>query len=467
MRVLMLIVLISLTSCATHAPVLTEHQPNQARTTLGIAEGVTENDGTTAWRGIEDAHADRWQLPVDGSEWAGVKRFDTFGPACPQPGQAVMVEDCLFLNVFAPSNKATTSKLPVLVWIHGGGFVGGKGGNDPMGFSRRGVIVVTFNYRLGALGFHDWPGWDASKPRNFAQADMVKALEWVKANAVRFGGDAGNITIAGHSAGGMGVQLMMVDPRAPGLFQRAIADAGYATWPLPQAANPTAEQRTRIRYAALETDVSAAEWVKRKPGFHLPIVGGSDLPRSPIAMFRSGDQARVPFMSGANSYDGFGIIDAAGWSTATFLALYRDNAKVQAAYASDFAVSDDQAAARMFGDMRYLFASWSTVRAMPAVQQPGYLFYFRRASERQPGATHGDHYGHPDDPASVALMSYYFAFAKTGAPEVGGLPRWPFYTDERPVWMVVDRQSKATVGAMNEKMQVLSTLDFPAVHNFK
>lgn len=461
MRFLLVIVLSLLPACATRAPVRDQLEANQVQTTLGIAEGVTGSDRVTAWKGIEYARAERWQLPSDGPHWTGVKRFDAFGPSCPQPGQATMVEDCLFLNVFATSNAKSTSKRPVVVWIHGGGFVAGKGGNDALGFSKRGAIVVTFNYRLGELGFHDWLGWDASRPRNFAQADMVKALQWVNGNAAQFGGDPGNITIAGHSAGGMGVQLMMVDPRARGLFQRAIADAGYATWPMPQAANPTAELRMRIRYAALETDVTAAQWVERKPGFHLPIVGGSDLPRSPIAMFRSGDQARVPYMSGANSYDGFGIIEAAGWTTDAFLPPYRDNARVRDAYASDLAVSDDQAAARLFGDMRYLLASWSTVRAMPQVKQPGYLFYFRRASEGKPGATHGDHYGHPDDPASSALMSYYLAFARTGVPKVDGLPYWPPYTVGKPVWMVVDKEAEATRAAMDEKMEVLSALEFP------
>lgn len=455
MRMLILLIL-AVSGCA-----MTRPSPTRIVTTQGIAEGDVASDGSTAFRGIEYARAGRWQLPTDGPTWSGVKRFDAFGPACPQAGQEATVEDCLFLNVFAPADRAARGKLPVVVWIHGGGFVGGKGGDDPLGFSKRGVIVVTFNYRLGELGFHDWPGWDASKPRNFAQADMVKALQWVNVNAAQFGGDPANITIVGHSAGGMGVQLMMVDPRARGLFQRAIADAGYATWPLPQAAIPSDEERTRIRYGALETEVSALEWISRKPGFHLPIVGGSDLPRSPIAMFRSGDQAKVPYMSGANSYDGFGIIKSAGWTTATYLPAYRDNPKVRAAYATDFAVSDDQAAARMFGDMRYLFASWATARAMTAVNQPGYLFYFRRASEGMPGATHGDHYGHADDPASVALMSYYLSFAKVGMPQVEGQPRWRPYTEGSPVWMVVDREPEATMAAMDEKMGVLRTLEFP------
>lgn len=451
-----------LASCATHAPVPTQLATRQVQTTLGIAQGVVGSDGVTSWRGIEYAHANRWKLPLDGPKWSGVKPFDAFGLACPQAGQARMVEDCLFLNVFVPSTHASPGKVPVVVWIHGGGFVGGKGGNDPFGFSKRGAVVMTFSYRLGEMGFHDWAGWDASMPRNFAQADMVKALQWVKANAASFGGDPENITIAGHSAGGMGVQLMMVDPRARGLFQRAIADAGYATWPLPHAANPTAEQRTRIRDAALETDVSAAQWIARRPGFHLPIVGGSDLPRSPIAMFHSGDQTEVPYMSGANSYDGYGIIDAAGWSTATFLPPYRNNPNVRAAYGSDFLVSDDQAAERMFGDMRYLFASWSTVRAMSTVKQPGYLFYFRRASNGQPGATHGDQYGHADDAASVALMAYYLAFATTGLPDVEGLPHWSPYSAADPVWMVIDTKPAATPSAMDEKMQLLRTLEFPA-----
>jgi len=299
MRIFLPLLAVALTACSSGSL-----PDGQVKTTQGVAQGVT-SDGLTQYLGIEYASAERWKLPKKGPSWEGVKTFDTFGPACPQEGQAVMVEDCLFLNAFTPEETKSDDKLPVMVWFHGGGFRAGEGGDGPKNFAREGIIVVTFNYRLGLLGFRDWPGWSEKDTRNFGQADMVKALEWVNENIGGIGGDTENITIAGHSAGGMGVQLMMVDPRAKGLFVRAISHAGYGAWPFPEAYNPSDEERARIRYGALEIEARPEALVAKVPYFHLPYIGGSDLPRQPVEVFKSGDQAAVPYMAGANSYDGF------------------------------------------------------------------------------------------------------------------------------------------------------------------
>ncbi|MEO0606413.1 MAG: carboxylesterase family protein, partial [Myxococcota bacterium] len=299
LRVLWLFIV--LVSCTARAP-----SAEPVRVTEGLAHGVTKR-GITSWLGLEYARAERWRLPTAGPSWDGVRTLDTPGPACPQPGQAVMVEDCLFLNVFAPEGPTAVRK-PVLVWIHGGGFRNGEGGVAMGQLVRQGIVVVTFNYRLGLLGFRDWPGWGPEDPRNFGQADMVAALQWVSANIAAFGGDPDNVTIAGHSAGGMGVQLMMVDPRARGLFHRAIAHAGYGTWPFPRAMNPSEEARASLRIAPLEHDATAAELVARVKHYHLPVRGGADLPEQPVDAFEAGRQAPVPYLAGANSYDGHDTI---------------------------------------------------------------------------------------------------------------------------------------------------------------
>jgi para-nitrobenzyl esterase len=267
MRLFVMAIAALITAC-TSLP-LPEGQVN---TTQGVGQGVSA-EGISSFLGIQYARAKRWQLPEDGPSWDGVKTLNTLGSACPQDRQTSMVEDCLFLNVFAPNGSAPGARLPVLVWFHGGGFRAGQGGTGPKVLALEGVVVVTFNYRLGVLGFRDWLGWSEADPRNFGQADMVKALQWVKANIAGFGGDKNNVTIGGHSAGGMAIQLMMVDPRARGLFQRAFSDAGYATWPFPKAANPTAEQRLVMRYGKLDLDATLAELVAQTPYFHLPYVG--------------------------------------------------------------------------------------------------------------------------------------------------------------------------------------------------
>ncbi|NJR20664.1 MAG: carboxylesterase family protein [Hyphomonadaceae bacterium] len=206
---------LGLSACASlSTPTLPE---GQVRTQQGVAQG-TISDGIISWRGIEYARAQRWALPGRAPNWTGVKTANAHGPSCPQAGQTDMVEDCLFLNVFAPQNPKQQQKRPVLVWFHGGGFRAGSGGDAPRLWAKEGLVTVSFNYRLGVLGFRDWAGWDADDPRNFGQADMVAALEWVRDNISAFGGDPNNVTIHGHSAGGMAVALMLVDARARGFI---------------------------------------------------------------------------------------------------------------------------------------------------------------------------------------------------------------------------------------------------------
>lgn len=454
-RFFLTIFAVGLTAC-TAAPL----PDGQIKTSQGIAQGVT-SEGLTKFRGIEYAKAKRWALPKNGPKWDDVKTFDNFGPACPQEGQAVMVEDCLFLNIFTPESTSTDAKLPVMVWFHGGGFRAGDGGDGPQNFARDGVIVVTFNYRLGLLGFRDWPGWSEKDTRNFGQADMVKALEWVNENIDGFGGDKDNVTLAGHSAGGMGVQLMMVDRRAKGLFQRAIAHAGYGAWPFPKAYNPTPEERARIRYGALETEATPQELVAKVPYFHLPFIGGSDLPRQPLEVFKSGDQAAVSYMAGANSYDGYGTLQGAGFEPGAFAKRYKRDALVQIAYDTDIAASEDQFASRLFGDMRYVYSSWQTARQMQTVDKPGYLFYYDASSEGLPGAAHGAQYGALFGQSDFPMKSYYLNFIKTGDPNGEGLPRWDYYGGKSLQWMIFDPAPKSVRSPLTKRMQVIETLEFP------
>jgi para-nitrobenzyl esterase len=372
------------------------------------------SDGIAQWRGIEYATAERWKLPELNPDWTA-SDMQNFGPACPQDGQAVMVEDCLFLNVFAPEENI--SDLPVMVWIHGGGLRAGQGGDGPKNFTHDGVLVVTFNYRLGKLGFMDWPGWDEDDPRNFGQADMVAALKWVQENIAKFGGDPDNVTLAGHSAGGMGVQLMMIDPRAEGLFDRAWSHAGYGNWPFPKAYNPSDEERTRIRYGALRTEASAAQIVSETPYYHLPYVEAPFLKSRPAHAFNHDAFQRVPYVAGANSYDGAGTMQGAGYTVERFLALV-DSPEIRAAYAGDFAVSDEQAAQRIFGDLRYFRSSvWTAFYAN------GWTFYYDAREGNAPGAYHGQQLNDMFAGKPSPFRAAFVRFAKTGD------PGWPKLQD--------------------------------------
>jgi len=378
-----------LTGCTLASPV---------QTGPVVSEGPYEIVSTL---GIEYATAERWELPRVKVDWtAGTD----FGPACPQAGQAVMVEDCLFLNVFAPDTDATD--LPVLIWIHGGGFIAGEGGTGPKSFAGDGVVVVTFNYRLGKLGFHDWAGWDETDPRNFGQADMVAALDWVQTNIAQFGGNPNDVTLVGHSAGGMGVQLMMVDPRADGKFARAWSHAGYGSWPFPKAYNPTPQERQLIRYGALETSRSAEELVSGMSVFHLPYIDAPFLKVQPVDLFVSDK----PYVAGANSYDGAGTLQGAGFTPESFLSQI-DNPALREVYAADFAISTQHAAQQIFGDMRYLLSSAETAQAAN-----GWLFYYDEVQGDLPGATHGQQYDRLFADAPFAMRDAMLAFIRTGEP---------------------------------------------------
>jgi len=371
---------------------------------------ATADRSPRSYLGIEYAKAERWELPVVNADWENAAPFDRMGPACPQDGQAVITEDCLFLNVFSPSDA---THAPVVVWFHGGGFRAGSGGDGPKTFVDDGVVVVTFNYRLGNLGFHDWAGWDKTDPRNFGQADMVAALDWVQENIAKFGGNPKDVTLFGHSAGGMGVQLMLTDTRAKGKFAKAWTHAGYGAWPFPKAYNPNPEDRARIRYAALETTKPAKKIVEQTPYFHLPYIDAPYLREQPSELWSTGDIADVPIVSGWNSFDGAGTLGGAGFSEDGFLERI-DSPEIRAAYAEDFAISNAQAAQRIFGDMRYGYSS------LTLMERTGmWAFYYDTRKDGAPGAYHGQQYDALFNGAPSEFRDAVLRFIQTGNPGWG------------------------------------------------
>ena len=372
-----------------------------------VSDGIIA-DGVVSHLGIEYAVAERWKLPELNESWEAAAGFTKFGPACPQKGQAVMTEDCLFLNVFAPEDAKNA---PVLIWFHGGGFIAGQGGSGPKTFADDGVVVLTFNYRLGRLGFHDWLGWDENAPRNFGQADMVAALEWVQANIERFGGDPKDVTLMGHSAGGMGVQLILTDPRAEDKFSRAWAHAGYGAWPFPKALKIMPEVDARINYGGPGTDIPAADIVAQTPFYHLPYTDAPFLREQPAGLWDKGKAVDIPIVTGWNSYDGAGTLGGAGFSVEGFLKRI-DSPEIRAAYADDFAVSDTQAAQRIFGDMRYGVSSLELAENA----KKGWVFYYDARQGSAPGAYHGQQYDELFGGVSSDFRTALLSFIKTGNP---------------------------------------------------
>ncbi len=478
-------------------------------TSSGPVQGVVEGD-LAVFRGIPYASAPvgdlRWQ-PPRAAGWSEVLDASSFGSACPQtprPGLPAerMSEDCLTLNVWTRKDAlgGASRELPVMVWIHGGGFRGGTGASaaaDGSHFVRDGAVLVSINYRLGALGFfaHDAIRKSAAgvPGGNYGVMDMIAALEWVRGNIDEFGGDSSNVTIFGMSAGGMAVQLLMVAPRAEGLFHRAISMSGYGTWPLPRTGeavfgHPRAEDLgARIATRAVGGDpdapqkmsmrqlraLPAEDLVRGVVSLHLPLVDGEIIPDEPASLFAAGKQHDVPFMTGGASYDG-AIMPMARIPHAPFLeSLGEDEAAFRELYRDDFAVSDELGASRLFGDARYLVASRFLGKRMDTVSSPAYLYYYHFVPMEKrvewPGSPHGAEvpplFGNflaPNGPSDdetrrvgAQLREAFVNFARTGAPAAEAMPEWPAYTAENDAWMVIGSRPVVRRGVIRGRLDLI------------
>lgn len=299
--------------------------PTLVTTQNGDVRGVVEGDLVT-FRGIPYAAPPvgdlRWKAPQDPANWSGERDASAFGNTCPQVespfGAGSVNEDCLFLNVTTPS---TAGSHPVMVWIHGGAFVAGSGqeaGYDPTRLAEEDIVVVTFNYRLGALGFLPHPALtdEAGESGNYGFMDQQKALQWVQHNIAAFGGDPRNVTIFGESAGGHSVYTHIVTPSSKGLFHKAIAQSGayyptqpsmaigYALYGLPFAerAGITATDPAQIR-ASLRNMSVAEVLTAQASDWYVPVTGGL-LPMSIYDAVTAGEFNPVPVISGSNLNEG-------------------------------------------------------------------------------------------------------------------------------------------------------------------
>jgi para-nitrobenzyl esterase len=454
----------------------------------GKVAGVAA-DGVIAWKGIPFAAPplgkNRWRAPQPVQKWSGVLQAKTYGHDCMQipfpsdaaPLGAAPSEDCLMLNVWRPAN-VSAKKLPVLVWIYGGGFV--NGGSSPSvydgsAFARQGVIMVSFNYRLGRFGFFAHPSLTAAKEGplgNYAYMDQIAALKWVKQNIAAFGGDAGNVTIMGESAGGASVLSLMASPPAQGLFNKAIVMSGggrslIGGRPLSSGTpeQPSAEEvgvnfaksvgiegtgaQTLAALRALPAEKilgnlnMAAMFAPQGPVTYVggPVVDGTIVPLGTEDAVRQGKLAHIPLLIGSTSADlGFAFAPDKDQLFASFgadaqaaRAIYDPDGKA-ALPASMSAVGADRS---MHEPARYV-ATEMTKRGDPAWL---YRFSYVADSMRKewPGAPHATDipyffdtvaakYGAaltPKDAAAAKSASAYVAnFAKTGNPNGAGLPQW-------------------------------------------
>ena len=285
----------------------------------------------------------RWKPPQPAAHWQGVREAKEYGPACWQtqyPGGSIYVsklpplsEDCLTLNIWTGA-KSAKDKLPVMVWIHGGGFTRGTGTStsyDGENFARKGVVLVTINYRLGIFGFLAHPALTAESSHhasgNYALLDQIAALEWVKKNIAAFGGDPRNVTIFGESAGSWAVNCLMASPLAKGLFQRAIGESGGQFSPMKSLADAEKAGRQFAASLGVSADADALKALRAKPAEELlkasdtptasPDVDGWVLPEEINTIFAAGKQNDVPLIVGSNADEGTTLAPQLAQTTAT------------------------------------------------------------------------------------------------------------------------------------------------------
>jgi para-nitrobenzyl esterase len=378
-------------------------------------------------------------------------------------------EDCLYLNIWSPARKAS-ERLPVLVWIHGGGYTNGSA-SMPLywgdALARRGIVVVSIAYRLGPLGFLAHPrltaesGHDTSG--NYGLLDQIAALEWVQRNIAAFGGDPGRVTIAGQSAGAMAVSILMASPRAKGLFHGAIGQSGGLFEPLqlaPQYLLDNAEKDGEAYVRSLHSD-SIAE-LRRRPAAELltgtaarvnhPVIEPAVLPVAPYDAFVSGSYNQVPILVGFNADEARALVDVSQVRGATFAAdIARSFGALPPALIDAYPHGDDvqarQARLDFERDLRFGWDMWTWAR-LQSVHGRAYFYRFEQSPPFPPtsvrhgwGASHFaelwyafDHLDQEDwkwiaaDRKVAALMaSYWTAFVKRGDPNGEGLPRWPTF----------------------------------------
>jgi len=453
-------------------------------TESGVLSGSLER-GVAVYRGVPFAAPPvgpmRWRPPAPAPRWQGTRKADSFAPACMQEGVSMpgetppaLSEDCLYLNIWAP-RSTHAQKLPVIVWIYGGGYRNGSAAmplywGDRL--ARKGVVVVTIAYRIGPLGFLALPALtqesDSHSSGNYGLLDQIAALEWVQRNIAAFGGNPAQVTIAGQSSGSMSVSVLMASPRAKGLFQRAIGESGGLFEPLQLAPNYLLAnaEKDGERYVA-SLGVGTLPQLRLLPATALlgganaggvthPVIEPTVLPRSPYEAFASGQQNDVPILIGSNAEEARALTDVTEVRAATFDADIESRfgalpPAIMAAY--PHATDEEARTARLNleRDLRFGWDMWAWAR-LQATTGHGAVYYYS-FQKRPPfpadsvykgwGASHYaelwyvfDHLGQAPwhwskaDLKLAGQMSMYWTnFAKTGNPNGPGLPLWLAFTN--------------------------------------
>jgi para-nitrobenzyl esterase len=492
------------------------------RLDTGMISGVTgHSPEVRVYKGIPFAAPPvgdlRFRAPQPPAKWEGMRRADQFGPMCMQGGAggrgggkgpakgpakgnaptAAMSEDCLYLNVWTAA-LSPNAKRPVMVWLHPGGYTSGSGaapGTDGEALAKKGVVLVTINYRLGIFGFFSHPDLTRESDRrgaaNQAFLDQAAALQWVQKNIAAFGGDPKRVTVFGDSAGASSIGNLAASPLTKGTYQRAIAESGAWSGLSIGAVRKLADaEQAGIRTAEALGAKSLAD-LRAKPAAELlaggrgggPVVDGWFLPDEPASIFAQGKQNDVPILVGSNKDEGTFFSQpttAAAWIQRArqrygdmadqFLKLYPAGSDAEA-NASELAAFRDE--------LGWVQRNWARLQSKTG-KSKAYVYYFTHepppAPGEQPGpngfpargsgATHGAEapyvfenllgnrpWADLDRKLSGTISSYWVNFAENGDPNGKNLPKWSPFDDKKNTRMVLGDVVAAGPGLTQEQVE--------------
>jgi para-nitrobenzyl esterase len=488
MRSIVFVLLTLLPVHAAHAEI------TQARITGGAVSGVA-GEGIAIFKGIPFAAPPvgdlRWKAPAPVKPWSGVKKADAFAAACMQApnsqgNTSPVSEDCLYLNVWTPANSAN-AKIPVIVWIHGGGFTGGSTSismYDGTGFAKKGVVLVSLAYRLGPYGFMAHP--DLSRESGHGSGtygiqDLIAGLQWVKANISAFGGDPGNVTIFGHSAGSAAVGFLGASPLSKGLFHRVIAMSGSSFTPLQTSQQgsfgmsiPSLKMAEATGSAFLsklavngiaEARKLSADTIQAATGGGVtfrPVADGYVLSNDIFTVYEQGKFNDTPVLLGHTSDETLAFGGRQAVTPAAFETQVKEQFGPQAevilrAYPHATDADAARAARHLRNDTSFAWNMWTWAREQ-SKHGKGKVFsyYYNNHGPQAEGSGHGSDVpfafqtlagrrtpSQEDRALSDMISSYYVNFAVTGDPNGKGLPQWPAFTDKNQQVMVFDAAPSA------------------------
>jgi para-nitrobenzyl esterase len=459
-------------------------QPAPVKVAEGMVQGMIE-DGLTVYKGIPFAAPPvgdlRWKAPQPAAKWEGVKQTTKFAPGPIQSGNppSGKSEDCLYLNVWTPA-KSANDKIPVFVWIYGGGFGGGatsEANYSGEKLAQKGVVLVSIAYRVGQMGFFVHPELSKESPNhvsgNYGLLDMVAGLQWIQKNIDKFGGDPKKVTIFGESAGGIAVSMLCASPLAKGLFHGAISESGGSFGPTRATTTYPGENQKRLKDAekdgetyAKNAGVSSIDELRKIPadklpasrglGMSWPIIDGYVIPDDQHRLYEAGKYNDTPILIGYNSDEGAsfsppktpedyikGVQTRYGKFADAIIKAYPAGQTTVPKTARDLA--RDAA----FGWHTW---SWATLQAKTGKSKVFYYYFDQHPDypADSPRAGYGSPHGQdvayvfkhlaPNSPQAIkgdaelseAMATYWANFAKYGDPNGSGLPKWPVYTTAKP-----------------------------------